>query len=154
MKLDICTYWYLAVDVSLVGLLNHQVDERLHIGLREEGVLELRSVPEHQAVCGHSSRVFPGVFCVFETIKVLGVLGILHKSTCFFLSASIIFIETGLHRNQPLILPISLVLEPEVATSSTTLNGGNPGLLLIIGPEAPRSHWSTEGDRLLLFPPK
>ena len=81
MRLYMCTYWYLAVDVSLVGFLDHQVDERLHIGLSEEGVLEFRGVPEHQAVCGHSCRVFPGVFCVFESIKVLGVLGILHKST-------------------------------------------------------------------------
>ena len=41
---------YLAVDVALVGLLDHQVDEGVHVGLGGEGGGELRGVPEHHAV--------------------------------------------------------------------------------------------------------
>jgi len=115
------SYWYLAVDISLVRFLNHQIDKRLHIGLGKEGVPKFRCIPEHNTVFDYSCCVFLGEFCIFGNIGVLGVLGILHKSTCFGAIASFILGHTRLHRNPPFILPISLVLEPKVTSLSTTL---------------------------------
>ena len=53
------THRYVAVDVALVGLLDDEVDERLHVLLTDKGGPELGRVPHHEGE-GHHGGGVPG----------------------------------------------------------------------------------------------